>query len=223
MNPKRFILLFTAVIGLGVMSIAETAVPPTLHYKVKLKSDNLGDMGVRELWIKGKNMRCNMKSANLPITLIKNDKGVFLIHSWNKVAGKYPDGSPRGNATALLPGPTGSPKVFLRHVKATKLAKKEKAGTRLCDVYSYTEPTTKRECKLWVDAKSGKPAKLLMKGSKQKKIDTVVATYTTFEEGIKIPDSLFELPKGYSVRPMPKREVASKPDTKQSNTVKPGS
>jgi len=202
-------------------SSAEAAVPATLHYKVRLKSEGYGDMGVRELWLKGSNMRCDMKSSKLPLTVIKNDQGVFLIHSWNKIAGKYPPGTPRGNPTALLPGPNCSPKTFLRSVKATRLAK-EKVGKQLCEVYSYTEPTTRRMCKLWVGAKSGKPVKLWMKG-KHKAVGTVVATYATFEQGVKVSDSLFRLPKGYEIRPMPKRELASKPDTRQPNTGKPGS
>lgn len=221
MNTRRVLLLLSVIISLGAVPSIKAAVPATLHYKVKLKSEGFGDMGVRELWVKGNNMRCDIKSARLPLTVIKNDQGVFLLHSWNKVAGKYPPGTPRGNPTALLPGPTGSPKAFLSHVKAMKLAK-EKVGTQLCDVYSYTEPTTKRACKLWVGAKSGKPVKLLMKG-KRKAVDTVVATYIAFDEGVKVSDSLFQLPKDYAVRPMPKRELASKPDSKQPNTVKPGS
>lgn len=216
----RLLLLLSAAIGLGIMSGAEAAVPATLHYEVKLKSEGFGDMGVREMWIKGNNMRCDMTSAKLPLTVIKNAKGVFLVHSWNKIAGQYPAGTPRGNPTALLPGPTGSPKIFLRSVKATKLAK-EKVGKQLCDVYSYTEPTTRRDCKLWLDAKSGKPVKLLMKG-KHKTVSTVVATYSVFEDGVKVSDSLFEVPKGYVIRPMPKRELASKLDTKQPKTGKPG-
>jgi outer membrane lipoprotein-sorting protein len=199
----------------------EAAVPATLHYKVKLKSEGFGDMGIREMWIKGSNMRCSMKSARLPITVIKNSQGVFLVHSWNKVAGKYPPGTPRGNPTALLPGPNGSPKAFLAKVKATKQTKQETVEKQLCNVYSYTEPTTKRQCKLWVNAKSGKPVKLWMKG-KHKTVGTVTATYLAYEEGVKVSDSLFQLPKGYAVRPMPKRELASTM-VKQSKTVKPGS
>ncbi len=220
MNVKRFILLISAVIGLGIMSCAEAAVPATLHYKIKLKSESFGDMGTREVWIKGKDMRCDMKSARLPITVIKNSQGVFLIHPWQKIAGKYPAGTPRGNPTALLPGPTGSTKVFLSHVKAKKLAN-EKVGKQLCEVYSYTEPTTKRFCKLWVDAKSRKPVKLWMKG-KHKTVDTMVATYTVFEEGVKVSDSLFELPKGYEIRPMPDQRVATAMKKKPYQT-KPGS
>lgn len=178
-------------------------------------------MGTREVWLKGSSMRCNMNSAKLPITVIKNGQGVFLIHPWQKIAGKYPAGTPRGNPTALLPGPLGSTKTFLARVKAKKTGS-EKVGKQLCEVYSYTEPTTKRFCKLWVDAKSRKPVKLWMKG-KHKTVDTMVATYTAFEEGVKVSDSLFQLPKGYEIRPMPNQRLASGTAKKQSNTVKPGS
>lgn len=210
------------LLGLVVMTSAEAAVPATLHYKVRLKSEGFGDMGVRELWLKGSNMRCEMKSARLPLTVIRNRDGVFLVHAWNKIAGKYPPGTSRGNPTALLPGPNCSPKTFLRSVKAAKLSKKEKVEKQLCDVYSYTEPTTKRVCKLWTSTKSGKPVKLWMKG-KHKTVGTVTATYSVFEEGVKVSDSLFRVPKGYAIRPMPKRDVASKIDPRQLNIGKPGS
>lgn len=221
MKIKRFLLLLSVLFGLGIVSGAEATVPATLHYKVRLASEGFGDMGVREMWLKGNNMRCDMNSARLPLTVIKNGQGVFLVHAWNKIAGKYPPGTPRGNPTALLPGPNGSPKAFLRNVKATKLSKQEKVGKQLCDVYSYTEPTTKRTCRLYLSAKSGAPIKLWMKG-KHKVVGTVVATYSVFEQGVKVSDSLFRLPKGYDIRPMPKRDVASRFDTKQPNTGKPG-
>lgn len=173
-------------------------------------------MGIREVWLKDGKMRCNLKSGNLPITLVKNSKGVFILNALAKIAGQYPAGSQRGNPTALLPGPNGSPKAFLQKVKATKLAQ-VKIDKQLCTVYTYTEPTTKRFCKLTVDAKTGKPVRLWLKG-KKKVLDTITATYTVFEEGVKISDSIFELPKGYAVKPMPKRELASK----QLGNVKSG-
>lgn len=219
MKTRRFLLLISVFLGLGILSRAEATVPATIHYKVRLKSEGFGDMGCREVWLKGSNMRCDMKSARLPLTVIKNGDGVFLVHAWDKIAGKYPPGTSRGNPTALLPGPNCSPKAFLASVKATKLAKSESIGKQLCKVYSYTEPTTKRVCKLWMDAKSGKPVKLWMKGQ-HKVVGTVTATYSTFEEGVKVSDSLFRLPKGYVVRPMPKREAISV--TRQAKNIKPG-
>ena len=214
------LLLLSVVLALGIASSVKATVSPTLHYKVTLKSESFGDMGIREVWLKADKMRCNMKSGNLPISLVKNDKGVFMINILAKVAGKYPEGSPRGNPTALLPGPNCSPKTFLRDVKAVKVAQ-QKVGKQLCTVYSYTEPTTRRVCKLWVNAKSGKPAKLWMQG-KHKVMDTITASYTTFDEGAKISDSVFELPKGYAIRPMPNRELAINSSTRQLHIVKPG-
>lgn len=216
---KRFILLLSVFLGLGIMSSLEAAVPATLHYKIRLKSEGYGDMGTREMWLKGNNMRLEMNSANLPITLIKNDQGIFLVHAWNKIAGKYPSGSPRGNPNALLPGPNCSPKTFLSSVKAKQTAT-EKVGKQTWRVYSYVEPTTKRSCKLWLDSKTGKPVKLWMQG-KHKVVGTVTATYSAFEEGVKVSDSLFKLPKGYAVRPMPKLE-AGPTLVKKTSTVKPG-
>jgi hypothetical protein len=220
LKTRNILLLLCTVLIMGMVSRSGAAVPGTLHYKVRMKSSSFGDMGTREIWLKGGMMRCHIISARLPLTVVKNSQGVFLIHAWDKIAGKYPDGSPRGNPRALLPGPSGSPKVFLREMKAVRQAK-DKVGKQNCEVYSYTEPLTKRLCKLWVDAKSGKPVKLWLKG-KHKVVDEVTASYVSFEEGVKISDSLFELPKGCAVRPMPKRELASKPSTRQPNSAKTG-
>lgn len=213
------LLLLCTVLGTGAAAHAGATAPMTLHYKVQMKS-SAGNMGTREVWLKNGKMRCNIDTARLPITLLKNSQGVFLLHSWNKIAGKYPDGSPRGNVRALLPGPTGSPKAFLRFVNGKRIGT-EQVGKKSCDVYSYTDPTTKRFCKIWVERKSGQPVKLWLKGALRVASDVTV-TYLLFKEGEQISDSIFELPKGYAVRPMPKREVASKALGRQSNSAKTG-
>jgi len=201
---RILLLLVCAVVIVGTAGRAQSPKPYTLHYEVRLKSASFGNMGVRKLWLKGDRMRWEWKSANLPIRLIKNDQGVFMLHPWNKIAARYPKGSPRGNPTALLPGPSGSPNVFLKAVKAVKSGSKTLEGTP-CAGYSYTEPTTKRNCVLWVSTKSGRPVQLLLKG-KNKQMDTVTATYTKFVECIGIADSLFEVPKGFAIRPMPETQ-----------------
>lgn len=215
----KSLIVLGIVTGMGTAAHAGTTAPTTLHYKVQMKS-SVGNMGTREVWLKNGKMRCNIDSARLPLTLLKNSQGVFLLHAWNKIAGKYPDGSVRGNARALLPGPTGSPATFLRSVHA-KRAGSEQVGKRSCDVYSYTDPTTKRFCKLWVERKSGQPVKLWLKGT-LRVTSEVTVTYLLFKEGEKISDSIFELPKGYAVRPMPKNEIASKALGRQSNSAKTG-
>lgn len=221
MRLSNILLLLCAVAVIGSAAGAGPTVPATLHYKVKMQSASFGkDAGTREVWIKGDKMRCEIYGGKLRVTVLKNSQGVFLLHPWNKVAGKYPDGSPRGNPRTLLPGPTGSPKLFLAKVNARKLDN-QKVGNRVCEVYSYTEPTTKRFCKLWVDTKTGKPVKLWMNG-KHKVMDELTATYVLYDQTARISDSVFELPKGYSVRPMPKRELASKPASRQSHNGKTG-
>ncbi len=217
MRIRDILLLLCAVVFIGTAVNAGESSPTGLHYKVKMKSASFGkDAGTREIWLKGDKMRCEIYGGKLRVTVIKNSQGVFLLHPWNKVAGKYTDDSPRGNVRTLLPGPTGSTKAFLSKIKAKKLSG-EKVGKQFCEVYSYTEPTTKRHCKLWVDKKTSKPVRLWMQG-KHKVMDELTATYVRYDDGTKISDSLFEVPKGYVVRPMPKRELASK----QMNSAKPG-
>ena len=220
MKRKSILLFLSAVFSLGTASWATSPKPYTMHYEVQLKSESFGNMGVRKLWVKGNKMRWEQKSARLPIQVVKNDKGVFLIHPWNKVAAKYPEGSPRGNPRALLPGPTGSPKAFLKQVKAVKHGR-ETINNKPCDMYSYTDTVTKRKCKLWVGVRSGKPVQLYMKGE-QAKQDTITATYTTYEQGANVSDKLFELPKGYEIRPMPDRKLTSKAASKKPNKRKSG-
>ncbi len=204
MKTKSILFLLCAMLSLGGAYGKKPPKPYTIHYEVKLQSASFGNMGTRKLWVKGNKMRWESKSANLPIHIIKNDKGVFLLHPWNDVAAKYPKGTSRGNPRALLPGPTGSPKVFLKAVNAVKHGQ-ETIDNKLCDVYTYTDQVTKRNCRIWIGARSGKPVRLLVKGDGAK-VDTVTATYTKFVEGANAPDSLFEIPKGYTVRPMPARD-----------------
>lgn len=220
MKTRNILLLLGTVLFASAASYAAVSAPKTLHYKVKLKSGGFGDMGTRDVWLKGGMMRCDIKTTRLPLTILKNRKGVFLVHAWNKVAGQYPDNSSRGNPRALLPGPTGSPKAFLVEMKAVRSGK-EKIGTQNCDIYGYTEPVTKRYCKLWLDKKSGKPVKLWMKG-KLHVMPDVTATYVAFVEGARVSDSFFDVPKDHVIRPMPKRELASKAPAKQPNSGRAG-
>jgi len=158
-------------------------------------------MGARRMYIKGENMRWEGKAASLAFAVIKNVQGTFLVAPWKKVAARYPAGSNRSNPRVYLPGPTGSPKAFLKEMKAVRRGHEE-VNRETCDVYSYHDPLTDRRCRLWISVRSGKPVKLTMQGVKKLK-DTVVATYTKFILGGPLPDSLFELPKGYAIRPMP--------------------
>ncbi len=220
MKTRCTLLLLCAIFSIGTAAGARSPKPYTIHYEVKVKSASFGDMGTRKLWIKGDKMRWESKSARLPINIVKNDDGVFLLHPWNDVAAKYPKGSPRGNPRALLPGPTGSPKAFLKAVSAVKHGR-ETINKTPCDVYDYTDPTTKRKCTIWIAVQSGIPVQLLLKGEKGKQ-DTITATYTKFVEGANAPDSLFEIPKGYTIRPMPERDLTSKAKAKKPNNKESG-
>jgi hypothetical protein len=43
--------------------------------------------------------------------------------------------------------------------------------------------------------------------------DKLTAAYTKFEVGGKVSDTLFELPKGYAIRPMPAERLTSEAKT----------
>lgn len=208
------LLLLCTIFSLGTVSIAGTpGGKKSLYYEVKVSSKSFGNMGTRKLWLKGNNMRWEMVSAKLPIRVVKNEGGIFLIHPWNKVAAKYPAGSPRGNPQVYLPGPIGPIKAFLSAVKAVKSGQVTVDKQR-CNVYSYRDGLAHRQCKIWVGVTSGKPVQLLVTGTKGK-VDTITAVYTKYEEGKSVSDSLFELPKGYKVVSMPANKLTSKETTEK--------
>jgi hypothetical protein len=150
-------------------------------------------------------MRFECKSR-VGLTLVRNSDGVFLIHPWQKIAARYPKRWNRGNPNRYLPGPNGPVNEFLAAVKAKK-QRRQSVDNQLCQVYSYTEPTAGRDCRLWVGLKSGKPVRLTLLGAKHK-ADTITASYTRFELGTKISDSMFGLPKGYVIRSMPAEKLS---------------
>jgi hypothetical protein len=123
------------------------------------------------------------------------------------VVGKYPPGSNRNSPTAFLPGPVGDVKTFLSKNKAKKIAD-EKVGKKLCHTYSYVEKETGRGCKLSVIPKTLSPVKLVVLGKKA--ADNVTSTYLSYKTGVPVADSVFELPKGAKIRPMPSRAASSK-------------
>ncbi|MCL5105257.1 MAG: hypothetical protein M1133_14260 [Armatimonadetes bacterium] len=219
-NVKTNLLVLCGIVSMGTACGADTPKQKTLHYELKVKSASFGDMGSRKMWIKGDKMRWEAKTDRFPLCLVKNKQGVFLIHPWNKYAAKYPDGSSRGNPSVLFPGPTGPVPSFLAKVKATKHGT-QKVAKELCNVYTYTDPVTRHQAKMWVGVKSGKPVQLLLKGERGK-ADTITAAYTKFELGAKAPDSLFELPKGYAIRPMPAQKLTSKATAEKPKTRKSG-
>jgi outer membrane lipoprotein-sorting protein len=214
---KRVLFFLCIVLAVGGGSSAAAAGSQTLFYEARLKSSSFGNMGTRRMWIKGNLMRWEACTKDFKLILIKNGQGVFLLHPWKKSAGKYPPGSNRENPRSYLPGPTGSSQSFLASVKATQCGR-EKVGSTMCEVYSYTDQASARKCKLWLSRTNGKPIKLVLKGDLRKK-DTITAMYTKFEPGAKVSDSLFELPKGCVVRAMPAPEAApNKAVRKPSNT-----
>jgi len=186
-----------------------------------MKSLSFGNMGTKRMYIKGGNMRWETKAAYLPLTVIKNKQGTFLVSPSKKMAAKYPPGSNRSNPRIYLPGPLGSPKAFLKEVRAVKQGR-EKVERDTCDVYSYYDPATDRHCRLWISVRSGKPVKLVLQGAKKMK-DAIVATYTKFVVGGPVPDSLFELPKGYAVRQMPQPKLTSDQQAPSTNAREPAS
>ena len=212
------LLLICLLLSLGVTSEGKISEPYSLKYQVRIKSSDFGDMGTRTLWIKGSNMRWEADNANFRLRLVKNNQGLFLIHPWNKMAGKYPKGTTRENPLALLPGPAGPVQKFLKSINAKKTGQ-ETINKQPCNVYTYSEPICRKQCKLWVGTKSKKPVKLIVMGQK-KKADTLTVTYISYTEGIKIADSQFEVPKGYVIRPMPNldRQTGKKlADTKKAS------
>ncbi len=109
---KRILLLLCIVLSVGTTSEVFASKSQTVQYEIKLKSEAFGDMGTRKMWIKGDNFRWEYMSAGLPLKLVKNNSGIFLIHPWNKVVGKYPSLSNRGDPIALFPGPAGQSTLF---------------------------------------------------------------------------------------------------------------
>lgn len=208
MKTRAALLFVCGIAAVGAGPALSAAQPATVHYELTLKSLAFGNMGVRKMWIKGNNMRFESKSARLPLVLIRNDEGVFLVHPWAKIVAKYPAGSDRGNPKTLFPGPSGPVGIFLKAVKAKKHGT-ETVSKQRCDVYDYADPVTRRQSSIWVNARTGKPVKILLKGVKGK-VDTITATYTQYELGAKAPDALFQLPNGYKVRRMPESRLASK-------------
>lgn len=207
MRYKIAFLFLCSIVSVAAAPAAKAPAAATVYYEVTLKSESFGNMGLRKMWIKGNNVRWESKSANLPLLLIKNKDGVFLLHPWDKIAAKYPSDTERGNPRALFSGPTGAISMFLKYVGAKQHGTEKIAGQD-CTVYSYTDKNTKRPAKIWVGKKSGKPVQLLLKGEKNN-TDTITATYTRFEPGAKVDDSLFQLPKDYEIRPMPKETLTS--------------
>jgi outer membrane lipoprotein-sorting protein len=215
---KRVLFFLCIVLAAGSRPGAAAGGTQTLFYEAKLKSSSFGDMGVRKMWLKGSLMRWEACTKNLKLTCIKNSQGVFLLHPFRKSAGKYPPGSNRENPRAFLPGPTGPSATFLASVKASRCGR-EKVGPTMCDVYSYHDQTSARDCKLWLSTASGKPVKLVLKGDR-KKLDTITATYSRFEMGGQVDNSLFELPKGCVITAMPGSEAAPiKADGKQHTSA----
>ncbi|MHB9036536.1 MAG: hypothetical protein ACYC64_07695 [Armatimonadota bacterium] len=217
MKTKTGLFFLCTILSLGAAAGAKAPAPATVHYEVRLHSSAFGDSGVRNMWIKGNDMRWEGKSQRLPICIVKNADGAFLIHPWNKIAAKYPKDSRRGNPKAIFPGPTGSIKTFLKSVKAEKCGAETIMDQKIT-IYGFVDPVSRRSCRIWVNDKSEKPVKLVMQG-KRGKMDTITATYTKYVVGGKVPDALFDIPKGYAIRPMPTERLTSEAKTNKPKKV----
>jgi len=170
----------------------------TLFYEVKVKN-RWGNAGTRKMYKRGPDFEFLTDSGGLKVRFVKNRDGQFIIHPHRKIIGQY-QGDDRKSPMVFLPGPAGDVKAFLAANKAKKVGR-EKVGNKVCDKYSYVENETKWKCELWVDPKTYTPAKLTMIGDKKE--NTTIVTYVSYQRGVKISDFHFELPKDYAIRPMP--------------------
>ncbi len=208
MTARRIFGLFVIISAMSWPLQSDGAKKPeTCVYEVKLQCPQ-GDMGSKKLYVKDSYYACEMDSAGLKFKTIKNKNGVFLINDWRKHAGKYPPGTTRESPFSILPGPVGDVKQFLAGNEAKKTGQ-ETINGKLCDIYSYKSPLGGWNCKLWAHSKSLLPIKLVMSGAKPS--DTQTATYMTYKVGLDIPDSRFEIPKGYAIGDisLPKDRAAS--------------
>lgn len=218
MRSSKYIALIVVLAFLVCCSdrALSEAKPSTLYFQVKMKSA-AGDLIDRhEMYIKGANYVWLTYTAGMKIKLIKNDDGVFLLQPMGRFIATYERGSERESPHYFFPGPMGDVKEFLSEVDAKKVAE-EKLGKKLCDVYLYSAKITGRECKLWVDKKSGVPVKLVRIGKKPEL--NVTGEYVTYKQNVQVPDSLFKLPKGVRIVKMPARRSSV---AKEKNGSDPG-
>lgn len=207
MNCRRIIGSVVLAAALLVPQCVYGAKVPTLYYEAKLSAKQ-GDMGTRKTYIKGAYYYTETKVGNMTFRTVKNKDGAFMIHPMDRYAAKYPSGTNRDNPIVFLPGPTGDVKAFLAKMKAKKTGS-EKIGDKPCDIYTYHEPVTELDCKLWVETKSSSPVKLVYVG-KDKQTE-ITATYASFKLGLDVPDSKFELPKDIKIVQMKEPEKKDAP------------
>jgi len=213
------VMVITATTSLVQAGPSKPKATNTLFYEAKLSSP-LGNMGKRSMYMKGSNFVFIADTPGIKLKFIKNQDGAFLIHNKGLFAGKYPPESNRNSPMAFLPGPIGDVKEFLAKENAKKQGTEKVAG-KTCDFYKYTEKTTGWNCKLWVQKNTFAPVKLLMTG--KKKNETINAVYLSYKLGADVQDSLFKLPAGIAVRPMPSgttnRTISSLDKFRAGNSV----
>ena len=138
MKKITALILLSITLSLGTASWAGPSKQQAVYIETKMKSESFGDLGTRKMWIKGPDMRWESslrkedEPKDVPLCLIKNKQGVFLIHPWKKVVAQYPNNTNRSNPAVLLPGPSGPPRQFLEAVKAVK-GKQQTIGHQVCD------------------------------------------------------------------------------------------
>jgi len=220
MKAKPFKLsALIAVISalLAPTASSQAAKPDTTSYEVSMKC-SFGNMGTRTMHMKGSDFCFEAKSGGgLKIKFIKNAQGGFQLHRSKPAAWRYPPGHPQNSAMNFLPGPVGDVKAFLAAQKAKKTGS-EKISGKKCDIYSYREKETARDCKLWVDPKTKNPVRLVMLAPR--KADIVTVTYLSYKRGIDIPDSTFKIPEGVKVRDVP--ETSKDSGGAKTPAAKPG-
>jgi len=199
MKLRRILGILVITSAIAFSGPADSAKKPdTLFYEARLSCPQ-GDMGTRKMWMKDSNFTCEVDSAGLKRTVIKNEDGVFMVNLSRMRAAKYPPGTTRESPMSIVPGPVGDVKAFLAGNDAKKTGQ-EKINDKPCTIYKYKEKLTKWNCKLWVHSTSLLPVKLVMTGQRPQDNETV--TYVTYKRGVDIPDSRFQLPKGITIAPM---------------------
>ncbi len=135
--------------------------------------------------VKDNNMRAESNFGGMASVMIRNESGSYSYLPAQKMATKLPASMDRPNMTRDLPHFMD----FLNKNSGKKVGN-EKLGEFDCDIYTFIEPTIKKEAKAWIWKQKEFPVKIEVDAPEG--LTSVEMSNVQFEP--KIDDSAFKLP-----------------------------
>lgn len=210
MNSKIKSLIALAFFIFGIVCPA-FSFSVSYDQKVTLEKNVLA---VIKVLVQDEKMSAQSSFNGMESIILRNETGTYSYMPSQKMATKIPAAMDRPNLTRDLPRFMD----FLKQNEGKKVGSETVEG-KACDIYTFTEPTLKREAKAWVWAEKNFPLRIEVPSPE----GLTLVELSNIQFDPKIPENQFKLPADVKVIDLEATQAVSLKSQKEKDSKTPKS